>query len=195
MKEQYKHLPLRSGVGIVVLNQEDKIFVARRIDNPKNFWQMPQGGIDEGEDFLTAAYRELKEETSITKVELIKELDGFITYELPDHLLGIIWKGKYKGQKQKWFLLRLTCDDKDVDVLHSSHPEFDDWRWTSYWYPIRNVVSFKREVYRRALKELLPMLFNGLRSQQKPEQKSNNKPDHKKHSRRHKARRRKNPNQ
>ena len=90
MKEQYKHLPLRSGVGIVVLNQENKIFVARRIDNPKNFWQMPQGGIDEGEDFLTAAYRELKEETSITKVELIKELYGFITYELPDHLLGII---------------------------------------------------------------------------------------------------------
>lgn len=116
-------------------------------------------------------------------------------YRLPKRLIRSGTHPVCIGQKQKWFLLRLTCDDKDVDVLHSSHPEFDDWRWTSYWYPIRNVVSFKREVYRRALKELLPMLFNGLRSQQKPEQKSNNKPDHKKHSRRHKARRRKNPNQ
>ena len=100
MKKDLSNLPLRSGVGIVVLNKENKVFVAKRIDNPKNFWQMPQGGIDEGEDFLTAAYRELKEETSITKVELIKELDGFITYELPDHLLGIIWKGKYKDKNR-----------------------------------------------------------------------------------------------
>ena len=120
---------------------------------------------------------------------------NWIRYRLPKRLIRSGTHPVCIGQKQKWFLLRLTCDDKDVDVLHSSHPEFDDWRWTSYWYPIRNVVSFKREVYRRALKELLPMLFNGLRSQQKPEQKSNNKPDHKKHSRRHKARRRKNPNQ
>ena len=163
MKEQYKHLPLRSGVGIVVLNQEDKIFVARRIDNPKNFWQMPQGGIDEGEDFLTAAYRELKEETSITKVELIKELDGFITYELPDHLLGIIWKGKYKGQKQKWFLLKLTAQESAVDLLHSDHPEFDDWRWVSYWDPVRQVVSFKREVYRKVMKEFAQALMPSYR--------------------------------
>ena len=90
MKEKFRDLPLRSGVGIIVLNKENKVFVAKRIDNPKNFWQMPQGGVDEGEDFLTAAYRELEEETSIKKVEIIKEIDGTITYELPDHLLGII---------------------------------------------------------------------------------------------------------
>ena len=103
MNEKFKNLPLRNGVGIVVLNKENKVFVAKRIDNPKNFWQMPQGGIDNGEDPLTAAYRELEEETSIKNVKLIEELEGTITYELPDYLLGIVWKGKYKGQKQKWF--------------------------------------------------------------------------------------------
>ena len=97
MNKKYENLPLRSGVGIVVLNKNNKVFVAKRIDNPKNFWQMPQGGVDIEEDFLTAAFRELEEETSIKSVKLIKELDGLITYELPKHLLGIIWKGKYKG--------------------------------------------------------------------------------------------------
>jgi len=94
MEDKFKNLPLRNGVGIIVLNKNNKIFVAKRIDNPKNFWQMPQGGVEEGEDFLKAAFRELKEETNIKSVELIKELDGTITYELPDRLLGIIWKGK-----------------------------------------------------------------------------------------------------
>ena len=114
MEDKFKNLPLRSGVGIVVLNKDNKVFVAKRIDNPKNFWQMPQGGINEGENFLNAAYRELEEETSIKSVELIKELDGTITYELPDKLLGIIWKGKYKGQKQKWFLMKFTGDEKEI---------------------------------------------------------------------------------
>ena len=101
MLEKFKNLPLRSGVGIIVLNRENKVFVAKRIDNQKNFWQMPQGGVDKGEDFLTAAFRELKEETSINSVEVIKEIEGMTTYELPDHLLGIIWKGKYRGQRTK----------------------------------------------------------------------------------------------
>ena len=105
MLEKFRNLPLRIGVGIILLNKENKVFVARRIDNPKNFWQMPQGGVDKKEDFLKAALRELKEETSIENVELIRELDSTTTYELPDHLLGIIWKGKYRGQKQKWFLM------------------------------------------------------------------------------------------
>ena len=103
MSDDKVNLPLRSGVGIVVLNKDNKVFVAKRIDNRKNFWQMPQGGVDEGEDYLTAAYRELEEETSIKNVNLIKELDGLISYELPKNLLGVIWKGKYRGQEQKWF--------------------------------------------------------------------------------------------
>ena len=115
-RESLEKLPYRNGVGVVVLNNENKIFVAKRIDNPKNFWQMPQGGIDEGEDFLMAAYRELEEETSIKSVKLIRELEGTTTYELPNRLLGIIWKGKYKGQKQKWFLMRYLGDDKDINI-------------------------------------------------------------------------------
>ena len=122
MKKNFSELPLRSGVGIVVLNNDNKVFVARRIDNAKNFWQMPQGGVDEGEDFLKAAYRELEEETSIKNVELIKELEGTITYELPDHLLGIIWKGKYRGQKQKWFLMRFIGQEREINV-ETKNPE------------------------------------------------------------------------
>tara|TARA_B110000114_G_scaffold79842_1_gene84421 strand:+ start:184 stop:516 length:333 start_codon:yes stop_codon:yes gene_type:complete len=96
-------LPLRSGVGIIVLNKDNKVLVAKRIDNQKDFWQMPQGGVDVGEDYLAAAYRELEEETSIKNVKLIKELDGLTSYVLPKNLLGVIWKGKYRGQEQKWF--------------------------------------------------------------------------------------------
>ena len=104
MKKKYSNLPLRSGVGIVVLNEKNQVFLAKRIDNPKNFWQMPQGGVDKGEEYYDAAVRELKEETSIKTISLIKEIDYLTTYLLPKHLIGIIWKGKYKGQKQKWFI-------------------------------------------------------------------------------------------
>ena len=145
MKKNYKNLPLRSGVGIVVLNKENKVFVARRIDNPKNFWQMPQGGVNKGEDFLSAAYRELKEETSINNVKLIQEIDGMVSYELPDHLLGIIWKGKYKGQKQKWFLMRYLGSDKEIN-LQTNNPEFLDWKWTELDMITNEVVDFKLHV-------------------------------------------------
>ena len=128
MIEKFKNLPLRKGVGIVLLNSENKVFVAKRIDNPKNFWQMPQGGVDKNEDLLTAAFRELKEETSIEKVELIKEIDGKTTYELPDNLLGIIWKGKYRGQEQKWFLMRFKGKDSEIN-LKTLRPEFLEWKW------------------------------------------------------------------
>ena len=116
MVKDLNQLPLRSGVGIIILNKYNKVFVAKRIDNPKNFWQMPQGGVDDGEEFLKAAYRELEEETSIKNVELIKELDGTLTYELPSHLLGIIWKGKYRGQKQKWFLMKFIGEDNEINI-------------------------------------------------------------------------------
>ena len=184
----------RANVGIIICNKQGQVFWARRYG--QHSWQFPQGGIDQGENPEQAMYRELHEEVGLkpTDVELLGVTRNWIRYRLPKRLIRSGTHPVCIGQKQKWFLLRLTCDDKDVDVLHSSHPEFDDWRWTSYWYPIRNVVSFKREVYRRALKELLPMLFNGLKSQQNPEHK-NNKPPHNKSSRRHKARRRKRPNQ
>ena len=148
MEEKFKNLPLRNGVGIVVLNKKNKVFVAKRIDNPKNFWQMPQGGVDEGEDFLKAAYRELEEETSIKNVELIKEVNEMTTYELPDHLLGIIWKGKFKGQKQKWFIMRFKGNDTEIN-LKTKHPEFLDWKWIDI-DDIANVsVNFKLEVYKK----------------------------------------------
>ena len=158
MKKIYKNLPLRSGVGIVVLNKENKVFVARRIDNPKNFWQMPQGGVNKGEDFLSAAYRELKEETSINNVKLIQEIDGMVSYELPDHLLGIIWKGKYKGQKQKWFLMRYLGSDTEIN-LQTNNPEFLDWKWTELDMITNEVVDFKLHVYKQ-LKEKIKKIIN-----------------------------------
>ena len=147
MNEKYKNLPLRNGVGIILLNKENKIFVAKRIDNPQNFWQMPQGGVDEGENFLRAAFRELEEETSIKKAELIKELDGTTTYELPDHLLGIIWKGKYRGQKQKWFLMRFTGEENEINIK-TKNPEFLDWKWININEMTKVVVNFKLDVYK-----------------------------------------------
>ena len=146
MLDKFKNLPLRKGVGIILLNSENKVFVARRIDNPKNFWQMPQGGVDKNEDFLTAALRELKEETNIENVELIKELDGTTTYELPDNLLGIIWKGKYRGQKQKWFLMRFKGNENEIN-LRTKHPEFLDWQWIELDKITKYVVNFKLDIY------------------------------------------------
>ena len=153
MEEKFKNLPLRTGVGIVVINKENKVFVARRIDNPKNFWQMPQGGVDQGEDFLKAAYRELQEETSIKSVELIKEFDETITYMLPDHLLGIIWKGKFKGQKQKWFLMRFIGKENEINIK-TKNPEFLDWKWIEIDKITEVVVDFKLHVYEELKKQI-----------------------------------------
>ena len=153
MKEKYKNLPLRSGVGIVVLNKENKIFVAKRIDNKKNFWQMPQGGVDKGEDFYEAAIRELKEETSIKSVSLIKKIDGLLTYHLPNELLGIIWKGKFRGQRQKWFITKFLGKDDEIN-LDTQHPEFIDWKWIDPNDLPEVIVEFKKELYLNLLKEI-----------------------------------------
>ena len=158
MDDKFKDLPLRNGVGIIVLNNKNKVFVARRIDNPKNFWQMPQGGVDKGEDLLKAAYRELEEETSIKSVELINELDGTITYELPDRLLGIIWKGKYRGQKQKWFVMRFTGNDNEINI-NTKNPEFLEWKWIELDLITEYVVDFKHHVYKN-VKEKVKKIIN-----------------------------------
>ena len=154
MEEKFSNLPLRKGVGIILLNQHNKIFVAKRIDNPKNFWQMPQGGIDEGEDFLKAAKRELFEETSIKSVNILKEIEGFTSYELPDYLLGIIWKGKFKGQKQKWFIMRFIGNEKEINIK-TKKPEFLEWKWINVDNLTNVVVHFKLGVYKKLQKELL----------------------------------------
>ena len=158
IEERFKDLPLRTGVGIILLNKENKVFVAKRIDNPKNFWQMPQGGVDDGEDYLTAAYRELKEETSIKDVKLIQELEGSTTYILPKHLLGLIWKGKYKGQKQKWFLMRHLNNDQEINIK-TKNPEFLDWKWIELDQVTDFVVDFKLNVYKE-LKEKVKKIIN-----------------------------------
>ena len=153
MKKKHKDLPLRTGVGIVVLNKKNQIFLAKRIDNPKNFWQMPQGGVDKDEDFYAAAVRELEEETSIKTVKLIKEIDGLTTYLLPDHLVGIIWKGEYKGQKQKWFVVRFEGEEDEINI-NTKHPEFLDWKWVNVENLTDEIVKFKFHVYKKIQKEL-----------------------------------------
>ena len=147
-------LPMRQGVGIIVLNDNNKVFVGRRKDNPVNKWQMPQGGIDENEKPLNAMKRELAEETSITKIKVLKEIDNWLEYELPPNLLGKIWKGKYRGQKQKWFIVK-----EDEINLKTKNPEFIEWKWIDYNLLPDVIVSFKKEVYKK-LKNEIKNFFN-----------------------------------
>jgi putative (di)nucleoside polyphosphate hydrolase len=158
--KKYKNLPLRSGVGIIVLNKDKKVFIAKRIDNPKNFWQMPQGGIEKNEDYLSAAFRELDEETSIKNVELIEELDGLIDYELPNHLLGIIWNGKYRGQRQKWFLMKFLGEDNENNIK-TKNPEFLEWKWIELNKITDVVVDFKLNVYKEVKAKVEKILIKG----------------------------------
>ena len=146
-------LPLRTGVGIIVLNKQNKIFVGKRKDNPGDKWQMPQGGVDEGEDYITAMRRELLEETSIQNIEIIKEIDKIYQYELPENLVGIIWKGKYRGQKQKWFITRFLGEEKEIN-LNTKHPEFIDWKWIEPKFLPEVIVNFKKDLYLNLLKEI-----------------------------------------
>ncbi|MDB2500009.1 RNA pyrophosphohydrolase [Candidatus Pelagibacter bacterium] len=152
-----KKLPLRNGVGIVVLNKNNQVFVAKRIDNSKNFWQMPQGGVNKNEDYLAAAYRELEEETSIKNVDLVKELDELISYDLPKHLLGVIWKGKYRGQEQKWFVVRFLGNDSEINI-NTNHPEFCEWKWVELEKITDLVVDFKLHVYEEVKKKVKEIL-------------------------------------
>ena len=157
MKKEFSNLPLRKGVGIVLLNKENKIFVAKRIDNPKNFWQMPQGGVDGDENYYQAALRELKEETSIVSVELIHEIDEKLTYILPDHLIGIIWKGKFKGQTQKWFVMRFIGNETEINI-NTEKPEFLDWKCVDLDDLPKIAVKFKLDVYKSLKQEVSKLL-------------------------------------
>jgi len=158
-KLNFQNLPYRYGVGVVLLNKENKVFVAKRIDNPNNFWQMPQGGKDRGENNLDAALRELFEETSIKSVSIIKEIEGTISYNLPKNLLGIIWKGKYKGQTQKWFLMRYLGDDSEINIK-TEKPEFLDWKWVDLKEITNLVVDFKLNVYKEVQKKVEKILID-----------------------------------
>ena len=146
-------LPMRTGVGIIVLNNNNQVFVGKRKDNPGDRWQMPQGGIDKGEDFITAMRRELIEETSIKNIKILKEIQNIYQYELPNNLIGIIWKGKFRGQRQKWFITKFLGKDDEIN-LDTQHPEFIDWKWIDPQELPGVIVDFKRELYLNLLKEI-----------------------------------------
>jgi putative (di)nucleoside polyphosphate hydrolase len=145
-------LPYRPGAGVMLLNRDGKVFVAQRIDSTLEAWQMPQGGLDEGEDPREGALRELEEETGITadKVEIIARCPDELTYDLPADLVGKMWKGKWRGQRQTWFLMRFLGQDGDVN-LETAEPEFRTWKWTEPGQLPAMIVPFKKEMYARLL--------------------------------------------
>lgn len=159
----FSKLPYRPCAGIMLTDTAGRVFVGKRLDAQQSAypdaWQMPQGGIDDGEDSETAAFRELEEETGITQnhVQMIARSKDQYLYDLPDDLLGKIWKGKYRGQRQSWFLMRFTGEDKHVNIA-TEHPEFSDWKWTNPVSLPDIIVPFKRDLYRAILKEFGPLL-------------------------------------
>lgn len=152
-------LPYRSCAGIMLLNAEGMVFVGQRLDSQLDAWQMPQGGIDEGEEAEAAAYRELGEETGIAPhlAELIARSAGEHLYDLPPHMLGKIWKGRYRGQRQIWFLMRFLGTDSDINIA-TAHEEFRAWRWAAPEQLVDLIVPFKRELYANVIAEFAPHL-------------------------------------
>ena len=146
-------LPMRIGVGVVVLNNKNQVFVGKRKDNPGDKWQMPQGGVDIGESYINAMKRELFEETSIKNIKILKEVDRIYEYELPNNLVGIIWKGKFRGQKQKWFITKFLGEDSEIN-LNTKNPEFIDWKWIEPKKLPEVIVDFKKNLYKNLLKEI-----------------------------------------
>ena len=146
-------LPMRKGVGIVILNKNNQVFVGKRKDNPGNYWQMPQGGVNKNEDYISAMRRELIEETSIKNIKIIKEIENILEYELPENLVGIIWKGKFQGQKQKWYITRFFGRDNEIN-LNTKQPEFIDWKWLEPNKLPEVIVDFKKDLYLKLLKEI-----------------------------------------
>ena len=146
-----KELPYRNGVGIMLINDNKKIFVGKRIDN-KSAWQMPQGGVDQDENIVDAAKRELKEETGVSSIKIIKKSDKIYTYDLPDYLLGKIWKGRFKGQKQTWFLAQFLGTDDEIN-LDQKNAEFKEWKWVGINELPDLIVPFKKNLYQELVKE------------------------------------------
>ena len=144
---------MRIGVGIILLNNHNHVFVGKRKDNPVDKWQMPQGGVDKGEDFITAMKRELAEETSIKNIKILKEIDQLFEYELPRNLVGIIWQGKFRGQKQKWFIARFLGHDNEIN-LKTRQQEFIDWKWLDPKKLPYVIVNFKKKLYVKLLNEI-----------------------------------------
>jgi putative (di)nucleoside polyphosphate hydrolase len=149
----HRELPLRTGVGIVILNSENMVFVGKRKDNPFDKWQMPQGGVDQNEPLLVAMKRELEEETSIRNIEVLKEFNQWLEYDLPESLIGKIWQGKYRGQKQKWFIVRVIGSEKEINI-NTRHPEFIEWKWINMNLLPDLIVNFKKHIYKDVLIEL-----------------------------------------
>ena len=152
------NLPMRQGVGVIILNNQNKIFVGKRKDNPVDKWQMPQGGIDQGEDHLTAMKRELYEETSIKNIKVIKELEGYYEYMLPQNLVEVIWKGKFKGQRQKWFVTKFVGNEKEIN-LNTKNPEFIEWKWIIADELPNVIVNFKKEMYQKILFNIRKIIY------------------------------------
>ena len=154
MQTNFNKLPYRSNVGIMMVNEKGYVFVGQRLDNNQNAWQMPQGGIDAGEDPETAAYRELLEETGVKKqdVRFVASLSKWLSYDLPEDLIPILWNGKFRGQKQKWFLFKFLGEDGDINIA-TEHPEFSKWKWISKENLLKEIVPFKKSVYENVLKE------------------------------------------
>ena len=146
-------LPMRTGVGIIVLNKNNHVFVGKRKDNPVDKWQMPQGGVNDNEDLINAVRRELYEETSIKNIKILKEIQNMYQYELPKNLVGIIWRGKFRGQRQKWFITKFLGKDDEIN-LDTQHPEFIDWKWIDPQDLPDVIVDFKKELYLNLLKEI-----------------------------------------
>lgn len=152
----YDQRPYRPGIGLVLLNDQGLAFVAQRIDTPGNAWQFPQGGIDEGEDPRATALREMEEEIGTNKAEIIAESRGWISYDLPPDIADRSWKGRFRGQTQKWFCARFTGTDADIN-LETEHPEFDRWRWMDLEVVPTLIIPFKRALYDQVVAEFLPL--------------------------------------
>ncbi len=150
--EDIAKLPYRPCVGLMLMNAEGQVFVGKRNDGPKDAWQMPQGGVDKGEDPRDAALRELWEETGVSAdlVEVVAETDGWLPYDLPHDIVPKIWKGRYRGQEQKWYLMRFSGTDDQINI-DTDHPEFCEWKWQDPSNLIEEIVPFKREVYERVV--------------------------------------------